>query len=109
MDADIDISMDGRGRALDNLFVERLWRTLKYEDVYIKGYDSLPELRLGLTAYFAFYNGERPHLSLDYHTSDNVYRSENGGGASIVDCFSDRPEHAAAPTREAASCCGIYR
>jgi putative transposase len=60
LDAGIEISMDGRGRALDNIFVERLWRTVKYEDVYIKGYASLPELLLGLTEYFAIYNGERP-------------------------------------------------
>ena len=60
----IAISMDGRGRALDNIFVERLWRSVKYEDVYLKGYASLPELLLGLTEYFAFYNSERPHQSL---------------------------------------------
>lgn len=89
LDAGIDISMDGRGRALDNLFVERLWRTVKYEDVYIKGYASLPELLLGLTAYFACYNGERPHQSLGYRTPDDVYRSGNGGGASSVARFGD--------------------
>ncbi len=102
LDAGIAISMDGRGRALDNIFVERLWRTVKYEDVYIKGYASLPELLLGLTAYFAFYNGERPHQSLGYRTPDDVYRSEDGGGACIVDRFGDRPARAAAPTPEAA-------
>jgi putative transposase len=100
--AGIEISMDGRGRALDNIFVERLWRTVKYEDVYIKGYASLPELLLGLTEYFAFYNGERPHQSLGYRTPDDVYRSGDGGGARIVDRFGDRPESAAAPTPEAA-------
>lgn len=103
LDAGIDISRDGRGRALDNLFVERLWRTVKYEDVYIKGYASLPELLLGLTAYFACYNGERPHQSLGYRTPGDVYRSGNGGGASIVDRFGDPAALAAAvPTREAA-------
>jgi len=102
LDADIAISMDGRGRALDNIFVERLWRTVKYEDVYIKGYVSLPELLLGLTAYFAFYNGERPHQSLGYRTPDEVHRSGNGGGACIVDRFGDRPVSATAPTRAAA-------
>jgi len=101
LDAGIDISMDGRGRALDNIFVERLWRTVKYEDVYIKGYASLPELLLGLTEYFAFYNGERPHQSLGYRTPDDVYRSGNGGGASIVDRFGD-PAALAATVREAA-------
>jgi putative transposase len=101
LDAGITISMDGRGRALDNIFVERLWRSVKYEDVYIKGYASLPELLLGLTEYFAFYNGERPHQSLGDRTPDDVYRSGDGGGASIVDRFG---EHAApaATVREAA-------
>lgn len=83
----IAISMDGRGRALDNIFVERLWRSVKYEDVYIKGYASLPELLLGLSAYFAFYNSERPHQSLGYLTPDAVYQSGTGGGAKIVDRF----------------------
>ena len=83
----IAISMDGRGRALDNIFVERLWRSVKYEDVYIKGYAHLPELLMGLTEYFAFYNSERPHQSLGYSTPDEVYRSGEGGGAKIVDKF----------------------
>lgn len=88
----IAISMDGRGRALDNIFVERLWRTVKYEDIYLKGYASLSELRLGLTEYFAFYNGERPHQSLGNRTPDAVYHSGEGGGASIVDRFGGTPE-----------------
>jgi len=88
----IAISMDGRGRALDNIFVERLWRSVKYEDIYLKGYASLLELRLGLTEYFAFYNGERPHQSLGNRTPDAVYHSGEGGGASIVDRFGGKPE-----------------
>jgi len=84
----IDISMDGRGRALDNIFVERLWRTVKYEDAYLKGYVTIPELLLGLTAYFSFYNSERFHQSLGYMTPDEVYRVASGGGAKIVDKFS---------------------
>ena len=83
----ITISMDGRGRALDNIFVERLWRSVKHEDVYLKGYATLPELLLGLTGYFVFYNMERPHQSLDYRTPDVVYRTADGGGASIADKF----------------------
>ena len=86
----IMISMDGRGRALDNIFVERLWRSVKHEDVYLKGYATLPELLLGLTEYFVFYNTERTHQSLDYSTPDTVYRTASGGGASIVDKFSER-------------------
>ena len=69
----VAISMDGRGRALDNVFVERLWRTVKYEEVYLKAYDSLAIARAQLSAYFAFYNERRPHQSLDYRTPDAVY------------------------------------
>ena len=68
------VSMDGRGRCLDNVFVERLWRSVKYEDVYPRGYESVPELERGLRAYFRFYNEERLHQSLDYRTPAEVYR-----------------------------------
>lgn len=81
----IAISMDGRGRALDNIFVERLWRSVKHEDIYLKGYGSMPELTLGLANYFAYYNGERPHQSLGYCTPNTVYATGVGGGAMIVD------------------------
>ena len=85
----IAISMDGRGRALDNIFVERLWRSVKHEDVYLKGYASVPELLLGLTEYFVFYNTQRIHQSLNYVTPDEVYRTARGGGARIVDKFGE--------------------
>ncbi len=81
----VAISMDGRGRALDNIFVERLWRSVKYEDVYLKGYGTVTELTLGLADYFAFYNGERPHQSLDNRTPITVHADGQGGGASIPD------------------------
>jgi putative transposase len=71
--AGIRISMDGRGRALDNIFVERLWRTVKYEHVYLMEYASVPELEAGLNTYFHFYNHERRHQSLDYQTPASVY------------------------------------
>jgi putative transposase len=71
--AGVSVSMDGRGRCLDNVFVERLWRSVKYEDVYLKGYERVPELECGLRAYFGFYNGERLHQSLDYRTPAQVY------------------------------------
>ncbi|MDD5630998.1 MAG: integrase core domain-containing protein, partial [Methylococcales bacterium] len=83
----IKISMDGRGRALDNIFVERLWRSVKYEDIYPKNYVYIPELLLGLTAYFAFYNSERYHQALGYKTPDQVYLTAEGGGSTIVDKF----------------------
>jgi putative transposase len=70
----IQVSMDGRGRCLDNIFVERLWRSVKYEEVYLKDYRTVGEARQGLKEYFAFYNGERLHQSLDYQTPAAVYR-----------------------------------
>ena len=101
-DAGIAISMDGRGRALDNIFVERLWRSVKYEDIYPKGYETLAELLLGLSDYFAFYNTERPHQSLGYHTPADVHRCATGGGAAIVDHFQDRASGTpSAPLRSA--------
>jgi putative transposase len=72
--AGVAVSMDGRGRCLDNVFVERLWRTVKYENVYLHGYERVPELERGLRSYFAFYNGDRLHQSLDYRTPASVYR-----------------------------------
>ncbi len=72
--AGVAVSMDGRGRALDNVFVERLWRSVKYEDIYIRDYDTVPELHRGLVRYFGFYNDERPHQSLGYLTPAAVYR-----------------------------------
>jgi putative transposase len=72
-DHDIQISMDGRGRALDNVFVERLWRSVKYEEVYFQEYESPRMARQGLSRYFDFYNFERSHQSLDYQTPAEVY------------------------------------
>lgn len=83
----IAISMDSRGRALDNIFVERLWRTVKYEDVYLNGYGDMCGLTVGLTEYFSFYNRERPHQSLANQTPDEVYESAQGGGALILDKY----------------------
>lgn len=73
--SEITISMDGRGRCHDNIFIERLWRTVKYEDIYLKEYPDLWALRHGLEEYFAFYNTERPHQSLKYLTPYQVYTS----------------------------------
>ena len=69
----IRISMDGKGRALDNIFVERLWRSVKYEEVYPRQYQSLRAAHAGLAAYFRFYNTERPHQSLANQTPADVY------------------------------------
>ena len=70
---DIDISMDGKGRWVDNVFVERLWRSVKYEDVYLHAYETPTELRAGLARYFTFYNTRRRHSALDRRTPDAVY------------------------------------
>ena len=72
---DVRISMDGRGRWVDNVFIERLWRSVKYEEVYLKAYDSISEARGELGRYFEFYNMRRRHQSLDYQTPDKVYWS----------------------------------
>lgn len=74
LDEKIAISMDGRGRALDNVFIERLWRSVKYEDVYLRNYETVPELISGLNVYFQFYNHERYHQSLGGVTPASVYR-----------------------------------
>jgi putative transposase len=95
----IVISMDGRGRAFDNIFVERLWRSVKHEDVYLKGYASMGELTVGLTEYFIFYNTERPHQSLGQKTPEIVYRSAIGGGAVIVDKFPRAVDETPVPLR----------
>jgi len=71
--AGVRISWDGRGRALDNIFVERLWRSVKYEEVYLKEYQSVSDAEKGLKEYFQFYNQERLHQALDYHTPLQVY------------------------------------
>lgn len=81
--AGIKISMDGRGRALDNIFVERLWRSLKYEDVYLKEYTEVVELMHGINSWFVFYNTERPHQALGYRTPEAAHfakeqETENG-------------------------------
>ncbi len=74
---DIAISMDGRGRWLDNIFIERLWRSLKYEEVYLKDYGSVTEARVGIERYLRFYNQERPHQSLGYRTPAALYLARN--------------------------------
>lgn len=73
----IAISMDGRGRALDNVFVERLWRSVKYEEIYLKSYGSVWEAETGIGAWFDFYNHERPHLALDGRTPHEVYANQS--------------------------------
>jgi putative transposase len=72
-DAGVAISMDGKGRWIDNVFIERLWRSVKYEEVYLHGYANGTEARTSLTRYFSFYNERRSHQALEYRTPDEVY------------------------------------
>lgn len=82
-EAGIQISMDGKGRALDNIFIERLWRSVKYEDIYLKDYDSVPLLYAGLDNFFQFYNYERPHQSLGKATPAEVHYAHMGTDRSF--------------------------
>jgi len=82
LEAGIAISMDGRGRAFDNIFIERLWRTVKYENVYINDYNTPAEARLGLGRYFPFYNFQRLHQALDYRTPAEVYGIDGRGAVN---------------------------
>ena len=74
--AKVKISMDGKGRAMDNIFIERLWRSVKYEEIYLNEYESVYELRQALKRYFRFYNHERPHQSLGDRSPSEVYNLE---------------------------------
>lgn len=82
----VEISMDGRGRALDNIFVERLWRSVKYEEVYLHDYATVLEAVQGLKKYFGFYNTERQHQSLDYRTPQEVYEGHGPAGGIRALC-----------------------
>lgn len=81
--ADIRVSMDGRGRAFDNIFVERLWRTVKYEEVYLHSYQTVCEARLNLEKYFHFYNTERLHQVLEYRPPCEIHFKKASGGTPI--------------------------
>ena len=87
--AGVAISMDGKGRALDNVFVERLWRTVKYEHLYVMGYETVPELERGLKEFLRYYNRERMHQGLNYQTPANVYKA---GQARFVGVGRERPQ-----------------
>lgn len=89
-EAQVRISMDGRNRVVDNIFTERLWRSVKYEEVYLHDYANPKEARQGLTRYFAFYNHERPHQSLDYRTPAEVYFGQE---VHTFKTYADRVTH----------------
>jgi putative transposase len=98
--AGIKISMDGRGRWMDNVFIERLWRSLKYEDIYLKGYADGREARAGIASWIGFYNGRRPHQALGNRTPMAVWRAEKIGalGQRAVDMTLRLDNAAALPT-----------
>lgn len=83
-DAGVAISMDGKGRWIDNVFIERLWRSVKYEEVYLHAYTSGTAARTGLTRYFSFYNARRSHQALEYRTPDEVYFDALAASAAIA-------------------------
>jgi putative transposase len=83
-DSGVAISMDGKGRWVDNVYVERLWRSLKYEEVYLHAYDDVPEARRGIGGYFGFFNDERPHQALGYCVPSQVYFESLASESGIV-------------------------
>ena len=76
----VQISMDSAGSYMDNVFMERLWRSVKYEEVYLKAYESVAQARAGIGAYLSFYNNERPHQALDYRTPAQVFKEGRNQG-----------------------------
>jgi putative transposase len=99
--AGVAVSMDGRGRCLDNVFVERLWRSVKYEDIYLHRYEGVPQLQQGLGWYFPYYNEERFHQSLDYHTPAAVYRDGRGQRPGRRSPPGSSPSHGPRPQHRA--------
>ena len=95
----IKVSMDGKGSYTDNLFVERLWRTVKYEEVYLKAYQDGREARVSLSEYFRFYNTERPHQALGYRTPAQVLAPipVEATSTSMVECLTPNPLVTAEP------------
>jgi len=101
LDADVRISMDGRGRVYDNIFIERLWRSVKYEDVYLHDYQTPPEALRGLGRYFTFYNHARPHQSLDWRTPAQVYGAVPTAAEAVW--LAERQTYGGEPERFAAA------
>ena len=93
-DAEVRVSMDGRGRWMDNVFIERLWRTVKHEDIYLRCYENPRQLRDGLKRFFRYYNGHRPHQALEYRTPAEIHRATRGWNPEI----GRSPFHPDAPT-----------
>lgn len=85
LEKDIKISMDGKGRALDNVYIERFFRTLKYENIFLHNYETIPDLKLGVNNFIRFYNNKRLHSSLDYKTPDEIYFKNLSGGRNDYD------------------------
>ena len=98
LDAKITISMDGKGRCMDNVFIECLWRSLKYEEVYLNAYDTVADAKAGIGSWISFYNMSRPHQALGYRTPTEIF----AGSARAVDMMDNaarcphRPQQTAA-------------
>jgi putative transposase len=95
--AGIAISMDGKGRFMDNIFVERLWRSLKYEEVYLHAYDNVAEAHIGIDRWIAFYNDERPHQALAYRTPRDVFEVAHPTPVDMMDIAEAMPTYPQAP------------
>ena len=83
----IEISMDGKGRCIDNIHIERFWRSLKYEEVYLRSYRSIKEAKESLGSYIQFYNEERPHQSLGYKTPNEMHEAESSGKIKCMEAL----------------------
>jgi putative transposase len=104
-EAGVQISMDGKGRWIDNVFIELLWRTVKYEEVYSHAYRDGREARQRLSAYFEFYNARRIHQALDYRTPDEVYCNDPAESAQLTRLMQMPPPVSSCPVPDVAGGC----
>ena len=104
LDAKIKISMDGKGRCMDNVFIERLWRSLKYEEVYLHAYETVGEAKAGIGSWISFYNVSRPHQALGYRTPTQVFT----GTAGAVDMMDNADALTTSPQLTTTAAAGFH-